>query len=232
MFCKECGKQIEDASTFCNKCGAEQTKTETSEAPQPEPQAAPADTPPNLTPPAPTAQEPEHDIWEGGRSERRFLHWYAVGIILLIGAVYAVWNFPEDGLEDVPMMGAWLSKSEAWIKYMPLIISVIILLIIKVRAFIYSHQLRYRLSSERLFITRGLISRMIDEMELIRINDVILSQSFKERLLGIGTVTVLSNDDTTPELVLPGIPKAPAVKEHIRSAARSRRKGGVFVEQI
>ena len=72
----------------------------------------------------------------------------------------------------------------------------------------------------------------IDELDLIRVNDVTVSQRFIERILGIGTVTVISNDETTPTLLMQGVDDPVTVKEHIRAAAAKRRKSGLFVERI
>ena len=76
-------------------------------------------------------------------------------------------------------------------------------------------------------MTRGLISRTIDEVELFRVKDVTLSQTALERILKIGTVTVLSTDDGTPELKMTGIAEPERMKDSIREhclAARRRER--------
>ena len=117
-------------------------------------------------------------------------------------------------------------------KYIPLVIALIVLLIVWFKAFLFKNKIRYRLTSERFFVNVGILSRKVDELELIRVNDVTMSQTIAERMLGLGTVTVLSNDETTPTLVLKGISGPEKVKESIRNAAAKKRQAGLYVERI
>lgn len=83
---------------------------------------------------------------------------------------------------------------------------------------------RYRLTTQRLFVQTGLIAKNLEEVELFRVKDVTLSQSVFDRMLGTGTVTVLSTDDTTPRLELAGILDPLATKEAVRGAFRAARQ--------
>jgi membrane protein YdbS with pleckstrin-like domain len=83
---------------------------------------------------------------------------------------------------------------------------------------------RYRLTTQRLFVQRGLIAKKLEEVELFRVKDVTLTQGVLQRMLGVGNVVVLSSDDTTPHLVLAGIPDPMAVKEQLRGAFRAARQ--------
>ncbi|HEX3356836.1 MAG TPA: PH domain-containing protein [Tepidisphaeraceae bacterium] len=65
---------------------------------------------------------------------------------------------------------------------------------------------RYRISNYRIDIERGLLSRTIDTLELWHVEDLKFRQSLLERILGVGTITVISHDDTTPLLNLHGLP--------------------------
>lgn len=93
--------------------------------------------------------------------------------------------------------------------------------------------LRYRLTSQRLFIQKGLIAKHLEEVEVFRIKDVTLRQTFLQRLLGFGTIVVLSSDDTNPELVMIGINQPVDVKEMIRNTFRAaRRREGVRIAEF
>lgn len=83
---------------------------------------------------------------------------------------------------------------------------------------------RYRLTTQRLFVQTGLIAKNLEEVELFRVKDVTLSQGVLDRMLGTGTVTVLSTDDTAPRLELTGIRDPLAAKEAIRTAFRAARQ--------
>jgi len=43
----------------------------------------------------------------------------------------------------------------------------------------------YRLSTQRLFLIRGLVSRKIEELELFRVRDIQVVQSFWQRIWGM-----------------------------------------------
>ena len=97
-------------------------------------------------------------------------------------------------------------------------------LILLARAWYRVASTRYRLTTQRLFAQTGLIAKNLEEVELFRVKDVTLRQGVLDRLLGVGTVTVLSTDDTAPELELAGIRDPLAAKEALRSAFRAARQ--------
>jgi uncharacterized membrane protein YdbT with pleckstrin-like domain len=87
---------------------------------------------------------------------------------------------------------------------------------------------RYRLTTQRLFIWQGLIAKSSQELELYRVKDVTVTQSFLQRIAGFGSITVLSNDETNPQLTLLGIRNPMDVKETLRTQYRAaRRREGV-----
>ncbi len=91
---------------------------------------------------------------------------------------------------------------------------------------------RYRLSDERLFIDRGLFSQTIDQTELIRVDDVRVRKSFSNRMLGLGSVEVLSTDLTDQTVLIEGITEAEEVAEAIRTRMRGLRKKSLFIENL
>ena len=86
---------------------------------------------------------------------------------------------------------------------------------------------RYTLTEERLIVTKGLLSKSIEEVELFRIKDTKVSQSFLDRLVGIGHIEVTSSDNTG-SLSITTIPKALERRESIRRYyMASREKKGI-----
>ncbi|HCP70817.1 MAG TPA: hypothetical protein DIT87_01980, partial [Clostridiales bacterium] len=55
---------------------------------------------------------------------------------------------------------------------------------------------RYRLSEDRLFLSRGFLNIRDDEVLLYRVRDIDTRRSLWQRLFGVGTITVLSSDKT------------------------------------
>lgn len=72
---------------------------------------------------------------------------------------------------------------------------------------------RYMLSEDRLFLSKGFLNVCDDEILLYRVRDIATSRSLLQRMLGVGTVTVLSSDKTCPTLVMKNIRNPIAVKE-------------------
>jgi formylmethanofuran:tetrahydromethanopterin formyltransferase len=68
------------------------------------------------------------------------------------------------------------------------------------------------------------LNRSLDELELYRVKDSQLSSTLIERLVGLGTVTMLTSDISTPSVVLTHIKDAQAFREHLRAAVESVRR--------
>jgi hypothetical protein len=68
--------------------------------------------------------------------------------------------------------------------------------------------------------------KSIDEVELYRIKDIRMDFSLLNQWAGIGTICMVSSDETTRtgELVLRNVPKAQARREELRRLVDAARK--------
>ena len=87
----------------------------------------------------------------------------------------------------------------------------------------------YEVTEDRLVIRRGIFIKSIDEIELYRVKDIRIDFSLINQWAGIGTITVLSSDETTRDapLTIPHIEDAQRRREEIRAlvdAARQKRR--------
>lgn len=82
----------------------------------------------------------------------------------------------------------------------------------------------YELTNHRIRIARGILSNKIEEIELVRIRDTRLKQHVGERMINVGDVTILSSDETTPQVVLHNVRHPVEVRELIRDAVVTERK--------
>ena len=82
----------------------------------------------------------------------------------------------------------------------------------------------YRMTSERIFLRSGFISKKIQETELYRIKDVAFSQGIIQRIFGIGNISIISSDAETPSWAMRSVPNPEQIKETIRTAFRQARK--------
>ena len=220
MFCAKCGVDLPDDARFCPQCGASVADDQPAEpdrglAPQ-RPEAGPR----FATPTDQDAGElpQENAVWEGGFSPRamtpRYFLWAVITVVLLIVA------------------GTVIPEGWTWKWYV-----VVIILLAgwghSLMLYFYRRSsIRYRLTSQRLFLETGIFSRQKDELELVRVDDVNVTQNLFDRIFGVGNVIVHSTDATHPDLVIRGIDGPDEVKEHIREATRSLRKRVLNVESL
>ena len=61
---------------------------------------------------------------------------------------------------------------------------------------------RYAMSEDRLFVSVGFLNIKDEELLLYRVRDINTSRTLGQRIFGVGTVTVMSSDKTTPSLLL------------------------------
>ena len=92
----------------------------------------------------------------------------------------------------------------------------------------------YTLTDQRLKFTRGVLSKVTEDLELYRVRDTKFSQGVFERMVGLGNIELLSTDETSPTIHLRYIadaegvlgelqfPDAPALDAWLRSQ-RERR---------
>ena len=87
---------------------------------------------------------------------------------------------------------------------------------------------RYEVTSERVKITTGLLSRRTSELELYRVRDYSIVEPFWLRLVGCGHVVLQTADRTTPQVVLNAVPHAATLKDQIRAhTEKMRQRRGV-----
>jgi membrane protein YdbS with pleckstrin-like domain len=107
-----------------------------------------------------------------------------------------------------------------WVALVPLALGVLLLLLVWIRV----KSCSYRLTTQRMLVRRGWLAKHLNELELYRVKDVVVNQGIVPRLLGYGTVTVLAEDDSTPEVDLVRVSRPTRVKEMIRTQYRAARQ--------
>jgi len=160
----------------------------------------------------------EEQVWEGRPAWRAFygswLAWLAGSIVLLV-VVYKSTQ-PESGL-----------RTWTWI----LVRAVAVVL--GVRELLFVFNLSYRITTQRLFVHRGILTRVTDQMELLRVDDVRLRQGVIDRIVNTGDVEVMGTDETDEKVTLESVSAPAEVAEALRRHVRAvRGKQTLFVENI
>jgi membrane protein YdbS with pleckstrin-like domain len=166
------------------------------------------------------ADDREEVYYEGspmirGQLGKIFL-WTILGLVLL--AIPFLWKFfQRDGHWPI-----W------WITLACIVLGLLFLLI----PVLIVKSVRYRISNYRIDYERGIFGKRIDTLELWHVEDIRFDQSFLDRILGVGNITVISHDDTTPNLTMIGIPNPRPLFETLkqRVIAVKRQRGVVKMD--
>lgn len=135
--------------------------------------------------------------------------------------------FIVNGLVGVALVaGAWLLHTRgAWL--LPTAILVAIILIVFPVLLVRS--VRYRISNYRIDFERGVLSKDIDTLELWHVEDIQFHQSLLDRVMRLGTITVISHDETTPRLPLQSLPDPRPIFETLKQRIITvKRQRGVI----
>jgi len=210
MSCPRCNAVLPEGSAFCNKCGASLASP-----------SAGAAAPPHPLMPHPQAQEPEEDLWKGRFSGKAQGHWWFLWFVSMPVLVYLWFRIPPDFQKKPYMLWAFVAAA-----------------VLPVVFILWSWMIRrmttkYRLTNYRLFRETGFLSRHLNEVELVRVDDVSVRQNILQRIFNVGVITVIApHDQTEPRLELVGIENPIEVKEMIRTHVRRRRQGSLNVENL
>jgi len=210
MICPACNAEVPAEALFCPKCGQRlQDST-------PAPPATPAE---RLKQRAPTPDEPEQKLWAGGFSPKAMIGYWILAAIVTVGGIIA---------------GVFLSVPTAGAAWLFIILALIAIWGGLVLYYFYlRYGMAYELTSQRLIHRVGILSQTTNRIEVIDVDDVSFHQSFIERLLGVGTIRILSSDTSDPMLVIRGIDDVKRISNMIDNVRRDeRRRRGMYIESI
>lgn len=72
-------------------------------------------------------------------------------------------------------------------------------------AYFKSIGVQYRVTTRRIVVETGVLSKKMEQIDLYRVNDYTVERPFSQRLLGTGNVILKTFDRTTPELRIANI---------------------------
>jgi membrane protein YdbS with pleckstrin-like domain len=205
LFCPQCGTKVPaDASASVK----ESPVTPVSAA------AGNADPAGALGRRRPITDVPEETLWEGQYSPKAMLGTVVAAVVV-------------SGLFIV----AGISLSY-WIVWLPLIGLVWLFAIGR-----YATRrlgVHYKMTNQMFYHRKGILTRTIDRIEAIDIDDVTWQQGFVERMVGVGSIKISSRDRTDPVFWLYGIEDVENVARLIDKARRAERlrRGFLSVEQM
>jgi uncharacterized membrane protein YdbT with pleckstrin-like domain len=86
----------------------------------------------------------------------------------------------------------------------------------------------FEITTERIRISEGVLSKKTEEVELYRVKDATVIEPFLLRLFSLGTIVMTTSDRSHPIVIIPAIPNVRAIREQLRThIERVRMKKGV-----
>ncbi|MEI6039438.1 MAG: PH domain-containing protein [Actinomycetes bacterium] len=144
----------------------------------------------------------ESTVWSGSSSQilnlKNFAFW---GFIAFIGILVAI-----DGTAyEIAVVVILVSSiAIAWNYF-----------VIKMRVF--------EVTTQRLKMHSGVLSRETSELEFYRVTDTQFEQPFFLRIFGLANLLLISSDKTSPVIMIEAIPNAGRLREQIREIIEQRR---------
>ncbi|MEW9124341.1 MAG: PH domain-containing protein [Thermotaleaceae bacterium] len=83
--------------------------------------------------------------------------------------------------------------------------------------------IKYQMTQDRIYTTRGIVALQEEEILLYRILDISLTIGLIERLTKTGTITLHTNDVSCSKLILSGIKNPREVRKMISEAVEGAR---------
>ena len=170
------------------------------------------------SPSAPPSLEPEAPVWSGRYSSRSdALSWLLWAIFAGVATFAAI---------------RWLTLSQAWMHWVYWSAVFLPAVLIGIGTLYRQIAIRYRLTSHRLFREKGILRRTISEIELMRVDDLSVTQNLLQRIFDVGVITLVTTDANEPRIDLAGILHPVHVKEQIRAHVQKRRSRSVNLESL
>jgi uncharacterized membrane protein YdbT with pleckstrin-like domain len=195
IACPDCGRDVSTLAPVCPHCG----------------RPSPAGTAP--MPPATTQQMKEETLWQGTPSwatlaGKIVLMLLIVIVVPLVARFFAARAFDLESAGRITKIG-WL------VTLLALVYEAVTFLValLRIRSTLYT------ITNQRVMIESGLLSKQLSEIDLRYVDDTNFYQSVMARLLGIGNVTLLSSDKSSPTYVLRNIKDPRGLRELIRANA-------------
>jgi uncharacterized membrane protein YdbT with pleckstrin-like domain len=155
------------------------------------------------------AEPAESLIWRGSPSQWTNFGTYLFCLLLTAAIIAGAWYAPAE--------------DRRWV-----LLALIVPVLWAVARWVRTRRYVYEVTTERVKITTGVLSRRTSELELYRVRDYSVVEPFLLRLLGAGHVVLVTADRTTPELELRAVPDAARLKDQIRThTERMRQRRGV-----
>jgi len=147
-----------------------------------------------------------------------FLKFYSLGSVL---KEFNVDSLGESIYDQINLYAGYVG-----IATMLLTVVIVVLRIAQLKS------IHYEIGPDRIEYARGIFSRKIDNMDMFRVTDLKLHRSLLDCLTGVGTVTLVTKDETDPFFDFEKIANPKKLYDFIKKASleADRRQGVVHLD--
>jgi uncharacterized membrane protein YdbT with pleckstrin-like domain len=153
----------------------------------------------------------EKTIWQSRPSQLVnfgvFLVWGLIFLLIVTLVIY-FWDSLHNTWPVLPFVG---------------LLAALICVLVMVLRWVVTASLKYTLTTERLLVETGILSKRTQSLELYRVKDYTLVEPFLYRLVKLGTVSIVTSDPMTPRVEMRAIPQPKTLLDTLRRQVETRR---------
>jgi membrane protein YdbS with pleckstrin-like domain len=179
--------------------------------------------------------EPSSNVLWTGRPSALALAGTFVKIACFVALCWAAYRYPVTKLVTyVPknnITAAQLAQAEAWIDLAALGLAAAALLALAWKLTVLK-SIRYEVTPDRIEWSRGIFDRKVDNIDMFRVIDLKLRRSLLEAFLGIGTVIVMTKDESDPQFEFRKVHRCRYLYDTLKQAglAADQKRGVIHLE--
>jgi membrane protein YdbS with pleckstrin-like domain len=217
--CPFCAETIQERAIKCRFCG-EFLNTDRARAVQAglEPGANPSGN--QRAPAGSILFKGSPSLWGLAGSLVRGLFFLAVAIFLFV--------YP---LEDLSWFGSAADEESAFASYREttaIVLAALVVLWLLIKA-VKLKTIRYEVTTDRIEWSRGVLDREVDNLDMFRIIDLRMRRTLLDCIFGVGTITLITTDKTTPNFTFQKIKSPRRLYDIIKKASLEADKRGSVV---
>lgn len=142
--------------------------------------------------------------------------WFAIGLVL--AAIPTLWWWRNNSVDGGPPLWLWI--------LVPIGLALIFFPMIWVKRH------RFKITNYRIDYEYGLVTTNIETLELWHVDDISLRQGLLDKIFGVGSIHIISDDRSTPKLELRSVSNPRALYESLkqRVIAVKRQRGVIKMD--